>query len=82
VISLNFVTKTCPLTRKEAAIVAESLTASVSGKPATAPAFTSGMHGHTSVLRQKTESAKQKVKKEDGKFRSNPPQSDHVLTGS
>lgn len=80
-ITLNFGTKTCPLTREEAAFVAESLTASVSGKPATAPAFNSGMHGHTFRLRQKTKSAKQKVKKEDGKLRSNPPQSDHVLTG-
>ena len=80
-ISLNFGTKTCLITREEAAVVAESLTASVSGKPATASAFTCGMHGHTSVLRQKTKSAKHKVKKEDGKFRSNPPQSDHVLTG-
>ena len=80
-ITLNFGTKTCPLTREEAAFVSESLTASVSGKPATAPAFNSGMHGHISVLSQKAKSAKQKVKNEDRKFRSNPPQSDHVLTG-
>lgn len=80
-ITLNFGTKTYPLTREESAFVAESLTAAVSGKPATAPAFTSGMHGHISVLSQKAKPARQKVKKEDGKFRSNPPQSDHVLTG-
>lgn len=80
-ITLNFGTKTYPLTREEAAFVAESLTAAVSGKPATAPAFTSGMHGHISVLSQKAKPAKQKVKKEDGEFRSNPQQSDHVLTG-
>lgn len=80
-ISLNFGTKTFPFTREEAAFVAESLTASVSGKPATASAFTNGMHGHISMLSQKAKSAKQKVKKEDGKYRSNPPQSDHVLTG-
>ena len=73
--------KTFPLTREEAAFVAESLTAAVSGKPATVLAFTSGMHGHISVLSQKAKSAKQKVKNEDRKFRSNPPQSDHVLTG-
>lgn len=79
-ITLNFGTKTFPLTREEAAFVAESLPAAVSGKPA-APAFTGGMHGHISVLSKKTKPAKQKVKKEDGKFRSNPPQSDHVLTG-
>ncbi|AWC74837.1 hypothetical protein CLM65_21510 [Serratia marcescens] len=79
-ITLNFGTKTYPLTREEAAFVAESLTAAVSGKPATAPAFTSGMHGHISVLSQKAKPAKQIEKKEDGEFRSNPPQSDHVLT--
>ncbi|QGY27431.1 hypothetical protein [Pantoea cypripedii] len=79
-ITLNFGTKTYPLTREEATFVAESLTAAVSGKPATAPAFTSGMHGHISVLSQKAKPEKQKVKKEDGEFRSNPPQSDHVLT--
>ena len=79
-ITQNFGTKTFPLTREEAAFVAESLTAAVSGKPATAPAFTSGMHGHISVLSQKAKPGKQSAKKEDGKFRSNPPQSDHVLT--
>lgn len=82
-ITLNFGTKTSPLTREEAAFVAESLTPAVSGKLATAPAapaFTSGMHGHISVLSQKAKPEKQKVKKEDGEFRSNPPQSDHVLT--
>jgi len=80
-ITLNFGTKTFPLTRKEAAFVAESLPSAVSGKPVTAPAFTSGTHGHIYVLSQKAKSAKQKVKNEDRKFRSNPPQSDHVLTG-
>lgn len=80
-ITLYVGTKTFPLTREEAAFVAESLTAAVSGKPATVLAFTSGMHGHISVLSQKAKSAKQKVKNEDRKFRSNPPQSDHVLTG-
>jgi len=81
VISLNFGTTTFPFTREEIAFVAESLMASVSGKPATASAFTSGMHDHISMLCQKVKSAKQKVKKEDGKYRPNPPQSDHVLTG-
>ncbi|WP_292991318.1 hypothetical protein [Pantoea sp.] len=80
-ITLNFGTTTCPLPREEVVLVAESLTAAVSGKPATALAFTSGMLGHISVLSQKAKSAKQKVKNEDRKFRSNPPQSDHVLTG-
>ncbi|WP_085013634.1 hypothetical protein [Cronobacter malonaticus] len=80
-ITLNFDTKTYPLTCEEAAFVAESLTAAVRGKPATAPAFTSGMHGHISVLSQKAKPEKRSAKKEDGEFRSNPPQSDHVLTG-
>ena len=65
-ITLNFGTKTFPLTREKAVFVAESLTAAVSGTPATAPAFTSGMHSHISVLNQKAKPAKQKVKKEDG----------------
>lgn len=79
-ITLNFGTKTYPLTREEAAFVAESLTSAIGGKPATAPAFTSGMHGHISVLSQKAKPVKKKEKKENGEFRSNPPQSDHVLT--
>ncbi|MGE1562737.1 hypothetical protein [Pantoea septica] len=79
-ILLNFGTKTFPLTREETAFIAESLTAAVSGRPATAPAFTSGMHGHISVLSQKAKHVKQGMKKENGEFRSNPPQSDHVLT--
>lgn len=80
-ITLNFGTKTYPLTREEADFVAETLTAAVSGKPAMAPAFSSGMHGHISVRGRKAEPEKRSVKKEGGKFRSNPPQSDHVLTG-
>jgi len=80
-ITLNFGTKTFPLTRKEAAFVAESLTTAVSGKPVTALAFTSGTHGHIHVLSKKAKFARQQAKKENGEFRSNPPQSDHVLTG-
>ncbi|KAF6663412.1 hypothetical protein HFD92_16275 [Pantoea sp. EKM101V] len=80
-IRLNIGTKNCPLTREEAAFFAASPTAVVSGKPAPAPIFTGGMHGHISVLSKKTKPARQRVKKESGKFRSNPPQSDHVLTG-
>ncbi len=80
-IRLNIGTKTCPLTREEAALVAEILPSAVRGKPAAAPAITGGIHGHISVLNKKTKPARQRVKKESGKFRSNPPQSDHVLTG-
>ncbi|MDQ1212433.1 hypothetical protein [Pantoea anthophila] len=80
-ITLDISTKNCPITREKAAFVAESLPSAVSGRPAAAPAFTGGMHGHISVLSQKAKPAKQKAKKEDGEFRSNPQQSDHVLTG-
>lgn len=80
-ISLNLGTKTYPLTRKEAAFIAESLTAAVSGKPATALPFTRGMHGYISVMSKKAKPARHRTKEENGKFRSNPPQSDHVLTG-
>lgn len=73
--------KTFPLTREEAAFVAESLTAAVSGKPATALAFTSGMHGHISVMSKKAKPAMHRAKEQSRIFRSNPPQSDHVLTG-
>ena len=80
-ITLNFGTTTCPLPREEVVLVAESLTAAVSGKPATALAFTSGMHGHISVMSKKAKPARQRAKKENREFRSNPPQSDHILTG-
>jgi len=80
-ITLNFGTKTFLLTREEAAFVAESLTAPLSDRPATALAFTSGMHGHISVMSKKTKPARPRAKKENREFRSNPTQSDHVLTG-
>jgi hypothetical protein len=80
-ITLNVGTKTFPRTREEAAFVAESLTAAVSGKPVMAPAIISGTHGHIYVLSKKAKPARQRGKKENGEFRSNPPQSDHVLTG-
>ncbi|KTR99295.1 hypothetical protein [Pantoea dispersa] len=80
-IMLNFGTKTFPLTREEVAFVAQSLTAALSCRPATALAFTSGMHGHISVMSKKAKPARQWAKKENQEFRSNPPQSDHVLTG-
>ena len=79
-ITLNVGTKTCPLTREKTAFVAESLTAAASVSPVTAPAFTSGMHGHISVMGKKAKPARLRAKKENREFRSNPPQSDHVLT--
>lgn len=80
-IMLNFGTKTFPLTRGEVAFVAQSLTAPLSCRPATALAFTSGMHDHISVMSKKAKPARLRAKKENREFRSNPPQSDHVLTG-
>jgi len=80
-ITLNFGTKTFPLTREEAAFVAESLTVALSCRPATAPAFTSRMHGHISVMSKKAKPVMHRAKKQSWIFRSNPPQSDHVLTG-
>lgn len=80
-IMLNFGTKTVPLTREEAAFVAESLTAALSSRPATALALTSGMYGHISVMSKKAKPARQRAEKENREFRSNSPQSDHVLTG-
>jgi len=80
-ISLNFGIKTCQLTREEAAFVAENLTAAVSCRPATAPAFTSGIHGQISVMSKKGKPVMHWAKKQSRIFRLNPPQSDHVLTG-
>lgn len=74
-ITLNFGTKTFPLTREEAAFVAESLTAALSCRPATALAFTSGMHGHISVMSKKAKPASSGRKKRTGnsdQIRRNP----------
>ncbi|MGC0781208.1 hypothetical protein [Pantoea agglomerans] len=68
-ISLNFGRKTCPLTREEVAFIAESLTAAVSG-----------MVGHISVMSKKAKPVMHRAKKQSRIFRSNPPQSDQVLT--
>ncbi len=54
---------------------AETPTSVVSGSPVTAPAFTSGMHGHISVMGKKAKPARQQVKKENGnsdQIRRNP----------
>lgn len=79
-ITLNFGTKTFPLTREEAAFAAEILTAALSYRPATAPAFTSAMLGHISVMSKKAKPVMHRAKKQSRIFRSNLPQSDHVLT--
>jgi hypothetical protein len=78
--SLNLGIKTYPLTRGEAAFIAESLTSAVSGKPVTATAFISRMHGHISVMSKKAKPAMHQAKKQSKIFRSNPQQSDQGLT--
>ena len=79
-ITLNFGAKTFPLIREEATFVAENLTKATSGRLATASTFTSRMHGKICVMSKKAKPAKQCQKKENREFRSNPPQSDQVLT--
>ena len=79
-IALNIGTRSFSMTSEEAVYVAENLLAAATGKTGVIPAFNSGAHGHICVRteRQKPEAvngAKEKVS-----FRSNPQQSDHVLT--
>ena len=75
-IKLNFGTRSFPLKEAEAVFIAESLLAAVSGKKTVQPSFNSGTHGNISVLNEK----KQPGKGDKQNFRSNPQQSDHVLT--
>ncbi|WP_067704961.1 hypothetical protein [Erwinia sp. ErVv1] len=79
-IKLNFGSRSYPLSQEEAVYVAESLLSAVGGKKATLPAFTSGRHGHISVLTEQPQPAKGSRGAQSENFRSNPPQSDHVLT--
>lgn len=79
-IKLNFGTRTYPLSQEEAVYVAESLLSAAGGKTSTLPMFNSGRHGHISVLTEKPESTKRDKGAQSQNFRSNPPQSDHVLT--
>jgi len=79
-ITLNFGISSFPLTKDEAAHIAESLISAVSNKPAASPAFNSGMHGHISVLSKKADSSKRSKSRTNSKLRSNPQQSDQVLT--
>lgn len=79
-IKLNFGTCSYPLSQEEAVYVAESLLSAAVGKFATLPAFSSSRHGHISVLTEKPKPAKGSKGAQSENFRSNPPQSDHVLT--
>lgn len=79
-ITLNVGTRTFPLSQDEAVFVAESLLAAVSGKTGALPVFTSGMHGHLSVRSEGKAPVPEKGKGRNVHFRSNPQQSDHVLT--
>lgn len=75
-IKLSLGTSGFQLNKAEAVFVAESLLAAISGKKAALPSFTSGTHGQISVLRE----MKQPGNTNKMNFRSNPQQSDHVLT--
>jgi len=79
-ITLNFDTRSFPLTIDEATFITESLTSALSNKPPTSPSFNSGMHGHISVMGNKAQSRNHITGKADSKRRSNPQQSDQVLT--
>nr|WP_024966742.1 hypothetical protein [Pantoea sp. IMH] len=79
-IKLNFGTCSYPLSKEEAVYVAESLLSAAGGKAATLPAFNSSRHGHISVFTGKPKPAKGSGSAQGENFRSNPPQSDHVLT--
>ncbi|MBY4839247.1 hypothetical protein [Pantoea sp. DY-5] len=79
-ITLNFNTLSFPLTKDEATFIAGGLTSAISNKPPTSPSFNSGMHGHISVLGKKAQSRNHITGKADSKRRSNPQQSDQVLT--
>jgi len=79
-IKLNFGTRSYLLSREDAVYVAESLLSATGGKSATLPVFNSTRHGHISVITEKPKPAKGNKGEQSGNFRSNPPQSDHVLT--
>lgn len=79
-ITLNFDTRSFPLTKAEATFIAENLTKALSDKPPTSPSFNSGMHGHISVLSKKAQSRNHIAGKADSERRSNPQQSDQGLT--
>ena len=79
-IKLNFGTRSYLLSQEEAVYVAESLLSAVGGKATTLPVFNSGRHGHISVLTEKPKPAKGNKGEQSKNFRSNPLQSDHVLT--
>lgn len=79
-IALNIGIRSFTLTPDEAAYVAENLLAAAKGKAGVIPAFNSGAHGNICVrtASQKPNTKSGGEKKET--FRSNPQQSDHVLT--
>lgn len=79
-IKLNLGTRSFPLSQEEAVYVAESLLSTAGGKAPTLPEFNSGRHGPISVLADKPKPAKGSEGAQSENFRSNPPQSDHVLT--
>ena len=79
-IQLNVGTRSYPLSREEAVYMAESLLSAAGGKSGTPPVFNSSRHGHISVFAAQRKPAKDNGTTSGENFRSNPPQSDHVLT--
>lgn len=79
-IALNIGTRSFSMTSEEAVYVAENLLAAATGKTGVIPAFNSGAHGHICVRTERQKPEGVNGGKEKATFRSNPQQSDHVLT--
>jgi len=79
-IALNIGTRIFTLTPDEAAYVAENLLAAAAEKTGDFPAFNSSVHGHICVRTERQKPEAVNGGEEQATFRSNPQQSDHVLT--
>jgi len=79
-IALNIGTCSFSMTSEEAVYVAENLLAAATGKTGVIPAFNSGAHGHICVRTERQKPEGVNGGNEKATFRSNPQQSDHVLT--
>lgn len=79
-IALNIGTRSFSMTSEEAVYVAKNLLAAAAGKTGVIPAFNSGAHGHICVRTERQKPEGVNGGKEKATFRSNPQQSDHVLT--
>ncbi|WP_338510809.1 hypothetical protein [Erwinia aphidicola] len=79
-IALNIGTCSFSMTSEEAVYVAENLLAAAAEKTGDFPAFNSSVHGHICVRTERQKPEAVNGAKETTTFRSNPQQSDHVLT--